>query len=1069
MLRTGYIGTDTLNPFYPRPTLVVAAGLPGSGKTRYCLQRFLDRPEDVVLVLPGRGHVESAKSLLRGAPEFGETHEFHLDSVQDWSRFIGTVVDLSRGKPFLPASRSTRLAVAATVAGEARSGYFGNVVETLGFQERLADIIEELTSSGLTPGELREAGERGEVTDKRFPEKCHALAGLWERYDALLAEMGMRGPAAAAVAACDVILRAGGLSFPEVWLDGFGLLSQVQVELLCALAERSRVGITLTWVPGSEELFAGASALLRRLEDRFEVVRVDIEADPDVRRSRTMQTLRDTLFLERSEVEGWDEEVLFVSCPNRLAEVEAAARFTLRLLREKPLGLSDIQVVVRDMEAYWPMLEAVWPRFGLTPSRAVERPIANNPFVRFLFSVLTLFARGWQREDVLSHLESSYAFRREDGRRLRRALGGLRGAGVSTWLLRAKELQDEGVECAGQLVELAEWSRRFEGAASPADFAALTRNLATEMGWVGLAAEADDARANEDFLATAAAYRVAEALGVVSKVRGDDRTRLSRFLPKWIGMCRLIPYRVPTKPGIRVLEGPEENTHPPRVGLLLGVLEGVFPRRLSEDAFLTDEERLELRRITGCQLPTGYERAMDERRRFYLAATQPTETLYVFFPRAEEESEALPSLYLDEVRSCFPAGAVRDVLVACGKPLETDGESQLAPSSELCFLEEDKLLRAAACFDRLSMTDKFGPGFGPDGRSMTDPNATSSSDAPFDEWSILPRFPRIQLTEAAMLAGRRPGPIPITELETLNRCAFQHWARYRAGLRGAAGALSRADTGSFLHEILRDAMRGANDADLLDRLTSELQNRLETIRLDVPDWEVHALHAMALRLLTSLAEREVAYRQAVTARPEFLEWRFGEPEIDETANRQRDPRSTSKPLRVHAADGRHVDLAGSVDRIDVDPDGRSMLILDYKLGSDATRRMQRIENAESLQLPLYALAARELLGARAVSMGFDALGGGERMVQTSPSQRDVWRPEVKAPGYAHRSWPESQWEKTLLTVREKVLKLVARLEQAYVKPTPSSDHCPTCPFGDLCRTTEGRFHDGEPYPEEASD
>ncbi|GMV37294.1 MAG: hypothetical protein AMXMBFR61_18020 [Fimbriimonadales bacterium] len=1000
-------------------------------------------------MLPGRGHVESAKSLLRAAPEFGEAHEFHLDSVQDWSRFVGTAVDLARGKPFLPASRSTRLAVAATVASEARSGYFGKVAETLGFQERLADVIEELTSSGLTPEDLQEAGERAEVTDKRFPDKCHALAGLWERYDALLAEMGMRGPSAAAAAACDAVLRAGGLSFPEVWLDGFGVLSQLQVELLCALAERSRVGITVTWAPGCEELFAGASAMLRRLEERFEVVRVDIEAGPSVRRSRTMRTLRDTLFMEGSEAAGWDEEVLFVSCPNRLAEVEAAARFALRLLREKSLGLPDIQVVVRDVEAYWPMLEAVWPRFGLTPSRAVERPIADNPFVRFLFSVLTLFAGGWQREDVLSHLESSYAFRREEGRRLRRALGGSRGAGLSNWLLRAKDLQEEGVECSERLVELAEWSRRFEEPLTAADFAALTRNMATEMGWASLATEAGDSCANDDFLATAAAYRVAEAMGGVSKARGDGRTRLASFLPRWIGMCRLVPYRAPAKPGIRVVESPEENTHPPRVALLLGVLEGVFPRRLSEDAFLTDEERLELRRITGCLLPTGYERAMDERRRFYLAATQPTETLYAFFPRAEEDSEALPSLYLDEVRRCLPPGAVRDVMVACGRPLAPDGESQLAPSSELCFLDEDLLLHAA-------LTGSTDAGRG---------RETGSTDAPFDEWSVMPRFPRIELTEAALLAGRRPGPIPITELETLNRCAFQHWARYRAGLRGAAGALSRADTGSLLHEILRDALRGADDADLLDRLCSELQSRLETIRLDVPDWEVQAVYAMALGMLTSLAERETAYRQAVTARPEFFEWRFGEPEIEETADRQRDPRSTSKPLRLHAADGRHVDLAGSVDRIDVDPKGGSMLILDYKLGSDSSRPIQRVEHGESVQLPLYALAVRELLGASDVSVGFDSLGGAERTMRTSQSQRDVWRPASQAQGCVCHTWGDSQWETVLQAARKKVFDLVARLERADVTPIPGPDHCPTCPYGDLCRTTEGRFHDGEPYPE----
>ena len=66
------------------------------------------------------------------------------------------------------------------------------------------------------------------------------------------------------------------------------------------------------------------------------------------------------------------------------------------------------------------------------------------------------------------------------------------------------------------------------------------------------------------------------------------------------------------------------------------------------------------------------------------------------------------------------------------------------------------------------------------------------------------------------------------------------------------------------------------------------------------------------------------------------------------------------------ADG--VKLHGYIDRVDVAPDGR-LRVMDYKTGS-ARIAARDLAEGRRLQLPLYALAARDALGLGQVDAGF---------------------------------------------------------------------------------------------------
>jgi hypothetical protein len=115
-----------------------------------------------------------------------------------------------------------------------------------------------------------------------------------------------------------------------------------------------------------------------------------------------------------------------------------------------------------------------------------------------------------------------------------------------------------------------------------------------------------------------------------------------------------------------------------------------------------------------------------------------------------------------------------------------------------------------------------------------------------------------------------------------------------------------------------------------------------------PLWEMQQseLTAILEHTITALADVTEGYT------PSHFEPRFG----------------MGRPSLVLQTEIGDVRLHGYIDRVDTGPDGR-LRIIDYKAGS-ATISPRHLQEGRRLQLPIYALAARDALGLGDISDGF---------------------------------------------------------------------------------------------------
>jgi RecB family exonuclease len=163
--------------------------------------------------------------------------------------------------------------------------------------------------------------------------------------------------------------------------------------------------------------------------------------------------------------------------------------------------------------------------------------------------------------------------------------------------------------------------------------------------------------------------------------------------------------------------------------------------------------------------------------------------------------------------------------------------------------------------------------------------------------------------------------------------------------------------------------------------------------------------------------------------------------------------STSEPFALDCG-AETIRFSGRIDRIDVGQinDRTVFNIVDYKSGrpSPATSARAVVEGY-SLQLPLYALAARHLLVDRA-AVPFRA--GYWHVAADGYKEKDAIKFHVDSQG---RLAASSEWETLEKRLRVRVRQLVESIRQGEFPMHSVDDRCTShCPFATACRVNQVR-------------
>jgi ATP-dependent helicase/DNAse subunit B len=966
--------------------LSLLAGPANAGKVALLLERYLARLDDEpTLIVPNASDVDRVERDL-----LARSGCLFSGTIGTFDDLFGRLIRNDPEQRPVATDAQRALIVRRALASASLNG-LSRSARTGGFADTLLSTLGELEQGMLDPddlsGDLAQlyAGYRSELDRLK----------LWDR-DLLRRRAAERLQS-------DLDAWHG----EPVFAYGFEDLTGAEWSLLDALSGRTEVEVSLPYEPGR----VAFASLSRTAEDLSSLADGRIEELAP----RSSEYAHPALaHLERALFEESPPPPPEIGDGIRFFE-GAGARGTLELVGEELIALirsgipaEQIALVAPSVESWRAPLETVLG--GLDVPYAVESRVrlGATPLGHALLHFLRYAWLEGGRRDLFAFLRSPYSGLARSS--VDYVEGRLRGRAIHTpgrVEEETEKLREAPIPALGEL----------RAASSPTvGIRALIRSMLRSA--YGTEAPPAGETSRLDLRAYDAALRLLDELEAFGRLAEEDVTPEDA-----VAALERAEVRASTgeQGRVAVVDLLRARTRRYEVVFVLGLEEGSLPRRTRTSPFLDDDTRREL----GARLERPDQVSRD-RYLFYTACTRATRRLYLVREAATDDGGPRePSPFWEEVAAVFDEDDV-------ARATQRRALSSLTWGLEAAPSERERL-RALAL---LAVTDVEGA------RALADANdwqrrltrarnalqrQTKLTSPVLLDWFGnkttfgVTELERFADCSSAWLFERIVSPKTIdAEADAMLRGSVAHSAlhKFYAGLpkevghdRVTAENLERAR--GFLRQCLDDAMRGGVRLELTDLQEAELDQSL---------WSD----------LQGFLEDEA--KSPVEFLPRRFEVGFGS---------ERSAPELQRGLHL----GENLYLSGKIDRIDVDPYSARGIVQDYKSGR-TVHSAKQIDDELKLQIPLYMLVLRDLVG-------IEPLGGVYRALAGARMTRGLLHADASEdlPGFQKNDYlPSEEFWALVETSRDRGREYAQRIRAGDVTHDPKGGTCPTwCDLWTMCR------------------
>jgi ATP-dependent helicase/DNAse subunit B len=879
-------------------------------------------------------------------------------------------------------SDAERRLLVRSLLDRAELGSFSRSARFGGFVDALVEQFAELESALVEPGQV--SGELGSLYSLYLDrlEQLGLADRELERW--LIAEKMAAGPEAWP-------------SERPLFVHGFEDLTGAQWRLLDALAARAEVTVALPYEPG-RAAFAALARTQQELARRASGRITELPARSSEYAHPALAFIERRLF-EPTEAAAPPTEgaVRFLEASGSRAAFELVAEEALALLRQG-VEAKEIAVICPSLERRRAALETAFTNFGLPYVLEGRVRLAQLPYGHALCGLVRFAWLGGERSDLFSFVRSPYS---EVTRSSADFLEGrLRGRAVHTPSRIETELA--ALRNGRQLSDL----ELLAGARSPLEALRELSTLMLQRAY-GLEGPPASERARLDLRAFESVRTLLDELESWQELSGqalerDDLLAALERAPVRIGSAE--------EPG-RVVVSDLLKTRARRFKavFLIGLEEGSFPRRSSKHRLLDDEARDQLEKKLATPPPA--EELERDRFLFYNACTRAYEKLFLVRESASEDgSPRQASPFWEELRELFDATEVE----------------RWTKRRSLSKLVWDDVRQAPNERERLRSLAALASSRQVEARALARANGWERQL----ERALHALERPSKLVNSAVLEelGAR-GTFSVTELEAFGTCSEMWFVERVVSPREIDGEVDAKLRGSVAHQTLyrfysglpkrfgADRVDESRLDEQLDFLRECLRGAIEgQVRLELEELELRELEAGLWRDLEQFVRSEASSPLPLV--PKRFEVGFGS------------ERSAVELKR--GLDLGELTVSGKIDRIDLDPFAARGLVQDYKSGRTAQSAVQ-IEAELKLQLPLYLLVLRDLIGV-------EPLGGVYRALAGERPARGLLRAEARedgVPGFSENDYlPEDEFWAKVEWAKETARSFAARIRSGDVRHDP---------------------------------
>ena len=391
--------------------LKLLLGRAGAGKTAAILERVAAAKKGRhLIIVPEQFSHEMERRLCAVAGNRACLHAEVLSFTRLASRVLANAGGLAA--PALDPGGRVLLMCAARKAVSTALTVYARPSQKPAFLSGLLATLDECKQYCVSPEDLTRAGEE---LPGQEGEKLRDLGLIFGAYDALTARVAA-DPRDRLTRLAEGLSESGWAQGSTVYVDGFTDFTPQQLQVLRQLwRQAGSLTVSLTCDGGEEQQEAGIFAPARRtIAQLTRAARTDhIPVETEVLRGRNYCKVKELSYIEEhlfSETphawKGETEGVKLFTAVSPRSEVEWTAAEILRLVREEGLRFREIGVVARGFDAYAPLIEEVFGRYGIPVFLDSVTDVLQKPVFAVVMGALDVVAGGYDREDLFRYLKT---------------------------------------------------------------------------------------------------------------------------------------------------------------------------------------------------------------------------------------------------------------------------------------------------------------------------------------------------------------------------------------------------------------------------------------------------------------------------------------------------------------------------------------------------------------------------------------------------------------------------------------------------------------------------------------
>ncbi|MCQ2429024.1 MAG: PD-(D/E)XK nuclease family protein [Clostridia bacterium] len=392
-------------------------GKPGTGKTHEVYEgirrEITGGKRRVFLIVPEQQVYSAEASFLSSLPpEAGQRF-----SVVSFSRLCDLVADKYGGRTACTLTKAAKSLLMWRNLRELRGlmeAFTAPDGDDTSLCRLMLDEANELAVNAIDPVVLEKAAERLDH-DSPLYHKLRDISLAAASYDRLVREVCGDAPSDRMIRTAEKIRRHGFFRDASVWIDSFTSYTAEEYALLRPIFEQAD-SVTVTISAGSRDvdrlLFRSVRDTVVRLTRLCEDAGVSFEdvVLTDCRRtdSETLRYLEAHLWdfsltpdRRKTPADLADGPIRLISAPNMYEEARAAA-LHIGELRARGIPYGEIAVVVRDTAEWRHVLDAALETAHVPFFLSERTGLSDKPAARLLLSALRCIRRGYLTGDVIS-------------------------------------------------------------------------------------------------------------------------------------------------------------------------------------------------------------------------------------------------------------------------------------------------------------------------------------------------------------------------------------------------------------------------------------------------------------------------------------------------------------------------------------------------------------------------------------------------------------------------------------------------------------------------------------------